>query len=118
MPFAALNRERRDRLDFQPAQSLEGCRDPILAADAWVVSAASAIRPAAIFVVVFMFSSGAEVHRHRPEQLPVHWRFRPLVALPPVRDLLLLAKHLFIAAMATIVPGSRMSNEGVFGEEI
>jgi hypothetical protein len=30
--------------------------------------------------------------------MPVHWPFRFLVALPPVRDLLLCAKLLFIAA--------------------
>ena len=37
---------------------------------------------------------------------------RFLVALPPMRDLLLCAKHLFVAAMVAIVPagGSRMSN--------
>jgi hypothetical protein len=28
----------------------------------------------------------------------VHWRFRFLVALPPLRDLLVCAKHLFVAA--------------------
>src|SRR5262245_12228638 len=44
--------------------------------------------------------------------MPAHWRFRVLVALPPARDLLLCAKHLFLAAMAAIAPGgrSRMSN--------
>jgi AraC-like DNA-binding protein len=36
--------------------------------------------------------------------MPAHWRFRVLVALPPARDLLLCAKHLFLAAR------SRMSN--------
>src|SRR5262249_16617655 len=30
----------------------------------------------------------------------VHWRFRFLVASPPARDLLLFAKHLFVAAIA------------------
>ena len=36
----------------------------------------------------------------------VHWRFRFLVALPPAQDLLLCAKHLFVAAMVVaIVPG-------------
>ena len=33
----------------------------------------------------------------------VHWRFRFLVALPPASDLLLCAKHLFVAAMVAIV---------------
>jgi AraC-like DNA-binding protein len=44
--------------------------------------------------------------------MPAHWRFRVLVALPPARDLLLCAKHLFLAAMAAIAPDgrSRMSN--------
>ena len=28
----------------------------------------------------------------------------PLVALPPVRDLIICAKHLFVAAMAAITP--------------
>src|SRR5262249_60860911 len=44
--------------------------------------------------------------------MPAHWRFRVLVALPPARDLLLYAKHLFLAAMAAVVPAgrSRMSN--------
>jgi hypothetical protein len=31
-------------------------------------------------------------------RMPVHWRFRFLVALPPVLDLLLCAKDLFVAA--------------------
>ena len=30
--------------------------------------------------------------------IPIHWRFRFLVASPPVPDLLLCAKHLFVAA--------------------
>jgi AraC-like DNA-binding protein len=44
--------------------------------------------------------------------MPAHWRFRVLVALPPARDLLLCAKHLFLAAMAAIASGgrSRMSD--------
>src|SRR6478609_4815182 len=33
----------------------------------------------------------------------VHWRFCFLVASHPVRDLLLCAKHLFVAAMVAIV---------------
>src|SRR6516225_7433797 len=43
----------------------------------------------------------------------VHWRFRFLVALPPASDLLLCAKHLFVAAMVVAIApaeGSRMSN--------
>src|SRR5215813_11033706 len=39
--------------------------------------------------------------------MPAHWRFRVLVALPPARDLLLYAKHLFLAAMAAVVPAGR-----------
>src|SRR5215813_4056187 len=30
--------------------------------------------------------------------MPVHWRLRVLVALPPARDLLVCAKHLFVGA--------------------
>jgi hypothetical protein len=33
----------------------------------------------------------------------VHWRFRFLVALPPAQDLLLSAKHLFVAAMVVAI---------------
>ena len=33
----------------------------------------------------------------------VHWRFRFLVALPPERDVLLFAKHLFVAAMVVAI---------------
>ena len=42
----------------------------------------------------------------------VHWRFRFLVALLPASDLLLCAKHLFVAAMVVAIApagGLRMS---------
>ena len=44
--------------------------------------------------------------------MPIDRQIRFLVALPPVRDLLLFAKHLFVAAMVAIAAagGSRMSN--------
>src|ERR1700745_2356527 len=38
----------------------------------------------------------------------VHWRFRFLVALPLTRDLLLCAKHLFVAAMITLLGANLM----------
>jgi hypothetical protein len=50
--------------------------------------------------------------RRRPSDRRAHWRIRLLVALPPVRDLLLFAKDLFVAATMAIAPagGSRMSD--------
>jgi hypothetical protein len=76
----------------------------------------------------------------------IHWRFRFLVALAPVRDLLLCAKHLFVAAkqwvelphgsagdvrlitsnlyvaahnarLRAILNGAHGSDEQIFGEE-
>ena len=41
-----------------------------------------------------------------------------LVASPPARDLLLCAKHLFVAAMATIVLAEALGRASVFGEQI
>ena len=38
----------------------------------------------------------------------VHWRFRLLVALPPARDLLLCAKHLFVTAMIALLRANLM----------
>ena len=47
-----------------------------------------------------------------PRSCGIIWIDGLLVALPPVRDLLLSAKHLFVAAMVTVAlpGGSRMSN--------
>src|SRR5262249_28533687 len=45
---------------------------------------------------------GASFHRYTRR-----WRFRCLVALPPHRDLLLCAKHLFIAATCQLAPDLR-----------
>ena len=44
----------------------------------------------------------------------VHWQFCFLVALPPLRDLLLCAKHLLFAAMVTVAaaPGAQGMTNG------
>jgi hypothetical protein len=44
-------------------------------------------------------------------QLPLRIRF--LIASPPVRDLLLFAKHLFVAARLAISGRSRVARHGV-----